>query len=243
MSKQEFLNGRITLYNADCLDFMANMQNKVDLILTDPPYLILNTQAGGKSELSKSIQSMNTEIKNSNLVSGFDYEKILNEFLRIGNDNIYIWCNKAQIPIYFEFFCKRNFSFEIIKWVKTNATPLFSNKYLSDTEYCLYFRKNSYCQPNSYEDASTLFLNPINQKDKQDWNHPTIKPLPIICKLIRNSSKENDLIFDGFSGSGTTAIACIKNNRRFIGCELDNKYFDLACKRIESELKQEDLFN
>ena len=145
--------------------------------------------------------------------------------------------------LYFEFFCKRNFSFEIIKWVKTNATPLFSNKYLSDTEYCLYFRKNSYCQPNSYEDASTLFLNPINQKDKQDWNHPTIKPLPIICKLIRNSSKENDLIFDGFSGSGTTAIACIKNNRRFIGCELDNKYFDLACKRIESELKQEDLFN
>jgi site-specific DNA-methyltransferase (adenine-specific) len=238
--KQEFLNGRIILYNTDCIEFMANMQEKVDLILTDPPYLILNTQAGSKSKLSKSIQSVNTEIADNNLVSGFDYEAILNEFIRI-NNNIYIWCNKAQIPIYFDFFCKKDFSFDIIKWVKTNAMPLFNNKYLSDTEYCLYFRKNSYCQPNSYEDASTLFLHPINQKDKQDWKHPTIKPLPIICKLMRNSSKENDLIFDGFSGSGTTAIACIRNNRRFIGCEIDNEYFDLACKRIESELKQGNL--
>jgi DNA modification methylase len=42
MSKQEFLNGRITLYNTDCLDFMANMQDKVDLVLTDPPYNILD---------------------------------------------------------------------------------------------------------------------------------------------------------------------------------------------------------
>jgi site-specific DNA-methyltransferase (adenine-specific) len=238
MVKQEFLDGKITLYNCDCLDFMANMQEKVDLILTDPPYLILNTQSGSKSELSKSIQKMNTEIKNSNLVSGFDYNKILNEFLRMGNNNIYIWCNKGQIPIYFDFFCKKDFSFDIIKWVKTNAMPLFNNKYLSDTEYCLYFRKNSYCQPNSYEDASTLFLNPINQKDKQDWKHPTIKPLAIICKLIRNSSQENELIFDPFSGSGTTAVACIKNNRKFIGCELNNEYFDIACKRIENELIQ-----
>jgi len=238
MVKQEFLDGKITLYNGDCLEFMANMQEKVDLILTDPPYLILNTQAGSKSKLSKSIQKMNTEIKNNNLVNGFDYEKILNEFLRIGNNNIYIWCNKAQIPIYFDFFCQKDFSFDIIKWVKTNAMPLFNNKYLSDTEYCLYFRKNSYCQPNSYEDASTLFLHQINQKDKQDWKHPTIKPLPIICKLIRNSSQENELVFDGFSGSGTTAVACIKNNRKFIGCELNNEYFDMACKRIENELIQ-----
>lgn len=243
MNKQEFLNGRITLYNGDCSQIMEKINNKeIDLILTDPPYLITNTKAGGKSNLSKSIQPMNNEISDNNLINGFNYELVLNELVRIGKNNIYIWCNKAQIPIYFDFFLKKHFSFDIIKWVKTNPVPLFSNKYLSDTEYCLYFRKNAYCCPQNFEDSSTLFLHPINQKDKKDWEHPTIKPLPIICRMIRNSSKENDLIFDGFAGSGTTAIASIKNNRRFIGCELNTRYFDMACKRIENELMQENLF-
>jgi site-specific DNA-methyltransferase (adenine-specific) len=49
-------------------------------------------------------------------------------------------------------------------------------------------------------------------------------------------------IFDGFLGSGTTAIACIRTKRRLIGCELDNEYFDKMCKRIEEELKQGNLF-
>ena len=82
---------------------------------------------------------------------------------------------------------------DIIIWNKTNALPLFNNKYLSDKEYCLYFRKGGYCSPKSYEDAKTVFLYPINIKDKKKWKHPTIKPEALIRKLIRNSSRENDM--------------------------------------------------
>lgn len=57
-----------------------------------------------------------------------------------------------------------------------------------------------------------------------------------------SNSKENDLIFDAFSGSFTTAIACLKTNRRFIGCELDPVYFEKACERIEEELRQPSFF-
>lgn len=78
---------------------------------------------------------------------------------------------------------------DIIIWNKTNALPLFNNKYLSDKEYCLYFRKGGYCSPKSYEDAKTVFLYPINIKDKKKWKHPTIK----LEALIRNSSRENDM--------------------------------------------------
>ena len=52
----------------------------------------------------------------------------------------------------------------------------------------------------------------------------------------------NKLIIDPFLGSGTTAIACINRNKDFLGYEIDNKYFDLACKRIEDHIKQSNLF-
>ena len=82
---------------------------------------------------------------------------------------------------------------DIIILNKTNALPLFNNKYLSDKAYCLYFRKGGYCSPKSYEDAKTVFLYPINIKDKKKWKHPTIKLQALIRKLIRNSSRENDM--------------------------------------------------
>lgn len=69
------------------------------------------------------------------------------------------------------------------------------------------------------------------------WKHPTIKPLNITEKIIRNSSKENNTILDPFMGSGTTGVACINTNRNFIGVELDEKYYKIAEERINSATK------
>ena len=63
--------------------------------------------------------------------------------------------------------------------------------------------------------------------------HPTQKPTKLLETLINNSSNSYDLIFDGFMGSGSTGVACVKTNRNFIGIELDKHYFDIAKKRIE----------
>ena len=219
----------------DCLKLMKEIPDgSIDLIVTDPPYLIENTKAGGKSNLAKSIQNMNDQIQNSNLTNGFDI-KILDELVRVMKKiNIYIWCNHKQIPMYIDYFVKGlNCSFDILIWNKTNAMPLFNNKYLTDKEYCLYFRKSAYCNPQSYEEAKTVFHQPINAKDKKQYQHPTIKPLNIIQTLIRNSSKEGDIILDPFLGSGTTAVAAVNTNRHYIGFELDEKYFDIACKRLD----------
>lgn len=78
--------------------------------------------------------------------------------------------------------------------------------------------------------------------NKEPKFHPCQKPIKVISYLINRFSFENDLIFDGFFGSGTTAISCIRTNRRFIGCELDPIYFEKACERINTELKQLTLF-
>lgn len=59
----------------------------------------------------------------------------------------------------------------------------------------------------------------------------------MIEEILNIHTNENDLIFDPFSGSGTTALACLNNSRKFIGSEIDEKYFKNACKRLNSEVK------
>ena len=64
--------------------------------------------------------------------------------------------------------------------------------------------------------------------------HPTEKPLNLLEIFIRQSSDENDVVFDGFGGTFSTGVACLNTNRRFIGIELDKNYFDVGSKRIEN---------
>ena len=76
----------------------------------------------------------------------------------------------------------------------------------------------------------------------QDNIHPTQKPVALIADLIRTYSNEGDTILDNCMGSGTTAVACIKEKRHFIGFELNKDYYDKACRRIDAERRQLSLF-
>lgn len=176
---------------------------------------------------------MNTQLEKGILTQGIN-DGLLEEMYRVmKKPNIYIWCNHKQIPQYLDFFVtQKGCNFDILIWKKTNATPLFNNKYLTDKEYCLYFRKGGYCNPQNYEDASTVWEQPINIYDKQLYQHPTIKPLEMIKRLVRNSSKEDEVIADFFIGSGTTAVAAKELNRNFIGFEIEKKWFKIARDRL-----------
>ena len=224
------------VYCADSYKAIKELPDKcIDLIVTDPPYLIENTNAGGNSKLAKSIQLMNNELAEGVLTEGVNVE-ILEEFVRVLKTiNIYIWCNHKQIPMYLDFFVnKYKCAFDVIIWNKTNAMPLFNNKYLTDKEYCLYFRKNGYCNPESYEDAKTVYYQPINVSDKEKFNHPTIKPINIIKTIIKNSSKQNDIIADFFMGSGTTCVASKDTDRQYIGFEIEEKWYNIAKDRLNN---------
>ena len=80
-------------------------------------------------------------------------------------------------------------------------------------------------------------------KDKNGQNlHDSQKPVGLFQTLISQSSKKGETILDPFMGSGTTAIACIREKRNFIGFELNKEYYDKACKRIKLEMMQPSLF-
>lgn len=231
------------IYNQDCLIGLKDIPDKtIDLVIIDPPYDIC-TKGGckGKTRIAKHMKNLEDELIKNDLVNAFNYS-VLDELVRVMKRiNIYIWCNGRQIPIYIKYFIEKlDCKLEILIWNKTNPMPLYSCKYMSDKEYCLYFRKNGYCQPKNYEDAKTVYYSTINIKDKKLYGHPTIKPVELIRKIIRNSSKENDLVLDCFLGSGTTAVASVLENRNYIGYEINKKYYEIAKKRINDTLNERD---
>lgn len=229
------------LYNGDCLEILKQISDKsIDLIVTDPPYDVDTSGGGGTINTIKKLDKSLKDLDDANISNGYDIELYNTEFVRVmKNINIYIWCNKVQIPDYFNFYVnKLKCKFDILCWHKGNALPTYSNKYLSDTEYCLYFRNSGRCYPANYEDAKTFYFAPINHKDKKIYGHPTIKPLDFTRKLIRNSSIEGQVVLDPFMGSGTTGHACQEEKRDFIGIEINKEYFAIAKNRIENHIVQ-----
>ena len=225
------------LINWDCIkemDKLIEQGVRVDLIIIDPPYEVSINWGGTVNNIKKLNKSLNEWIWKANLISWFDYDWVFERFEKIqDNINMYIFCWKKQIMRYLnKYVTEKKCTFDILFWHKNNALPTYSNKYLSDCEYILHFRKWAKCKPQNYEDAKTVYLGSINHKDKKIWNHPTIKPLDLVEKIIRNSSKEWDLVLDCFLGSWTTWVACRNLNRDFIWIELDETYFNIAKDRI-----------
>jgi len=144
--------------------------------------------------------------------------------------NIFIWCNKGQLKEIINYF--KDYSMEIIVWAKENPTPFTNNVWLSDLEYCLYFREQGVKLNDGYELKSKWYLSPINKKDKDLYDHPTIKPLELVKRHILHATQENDIVLDTFLGSGTTAVACKELNRRYIGFEISEEYYNISKDRL-----------
>ena len=169
-----------------------------------------------------------------NITMGIDYA-IFDELCRVMKSiNIYIWCSKLQILDIMKYFVEeKQCTFEILCWCKSNPIPTANGTYLSDIEYCLFFKgKGSPKLNDGYELKSKWYLSPINQSDKALFNHPTIKPLEFVKRHILHSTQPNDIVLDCFCGSGTTCIACRETGRRFIGMEIDPEYHKIAVNRL-----------
>lgn len=235
------------IYNMDCLEGMKQIPDgSVDAIITDPPYEFKDTTGGGAfgtcrgKSASKKGRTYHAEL--TPISEGIS-DEYLEEMCRVCKiPNIYLFCNKDQVPQFLNFGISRGLNFDILTWHKPDPTPMCGNKYLSDTEYIIFLRGKGAHVYGSYATKKKWFLQNSNTEDKELWGHPTIKPLNIIQTLIVNSSQEGDTVLDPFMGSGTTAVACIKEKRHFIGFELNKEYYDKACQRIDAEQRQLSLF-
>lgn len=218
------------LYQGDCLEVMKNIENgSVDLVVTDPPYEIATTGAGMYKQADKQyVKELN------GMKDGFS-EVVLDELCRVMKKiNIYFFCSQKQIiPLLDYFVKKKKCNWNILSWHKTNPIPACGNKYLTDTEFILFFREKGVKVYGSFDTKRTWYATPLNQSDKKKYGHPTVKPLFILENLVINSSQKGDVVLDCFMGSGSTGVAALNMKRNFIGIEFDEGYFKIAQNRIE----------
>ncbi len=216
------------IYNMDCMEGVRLLDDKsIDLVVMDPPYL-LDLQ---KIKNTTSINNYANELLD--LKDGFDL-KILDLLIpKMKKINMYIYCSKRQIKQLLEYFMNKGCNYELLTWHKQNPSPLTNNNYLPDTEYIVFAREKGVKLYGNYYTKRKYYISGVNQVDKKKYKHPTIKPLAFIENHIVNSSKEGDLVLDCYCGSGTTLVAALKNNRNYIGFEINKEYYEIAKKRIE----------
>ena len=233
------------LYNEDCLTALKELPDKsVDLVVTDPPYLIETDGAGffgkkydeyTKTGQKKQVGERYVMKEIDGMKNGFS-DEVLSELCRVMKKiNCYFFCSQKQIPILLDFFVnKRQCNWNLLTWHKTNPMPTCGNKYLPDTEFIMFFREKGVKIYGSFETKFTYYVTKRNMEDKKKYGHPTIKPLEIVKNLVINSSNEGDTVLDCFMGSGTTGVASKNLGRDFIGIETNKDYFETAKERIEN---------
>ncbi len=202
----------------DCLERMQEIPtNSIDMILADIPYGEVLQKSSGLRKLDR-LDANTCKI---------DLEKMIEQQVRVCKGSFYIFCGTEQISGIVSLFRKHNLSTRVGVWEKSNPSPMNGEKiWLSGLEFCVFARKpkatfNEHCK-------KAIWKSPSGRSKV----HPTEKPVILMEQLIKASTNENNTVLDFTMGSGTTGVACKNLGRKFVGIEMNEKYFEIAKKRI-----------
>jgi DNA modification methylase len=232
--------GNATLYLGDCREILPTLGN-VDAVITDPPFEIKN-----KFGTSSMYGFRRMEFH-------FDIKGVTDEVVIPALDDAFDKCNA------FHVFCDpeqyagianiaRAKGFTPKPWAKQklcSPPPMPGNWWPSSFELAMYgYKPCAYFGDKSAKRKNMMvfdsYRHSIRASEKED--HPTQKWLPMMLYLVNTMIKDGGTALDPFMGSGSTGVACTNLGRRFIGIELEPRYFDIACRRIEDAHRQQDMF-
>ena len=217
----------------DCLELLKSIpDNSIDLIVTDPPYKFEN-QGGGFYAKNKSTQRTYLDSLKKLGCCDFEPEEFLNNLKpKMKKFYGYFFCNKTLVKNYIQWAEDNKMNYDILVMGKSNPIPSFNNHHLSDLEYIIMIREKGtyFSKHKDIDDFRKFYITSCKK-----GIHPSEKPIEIIKRFIRVSSKEGDIVLDPFMGSGTTPVACVETNRHYIDFEIDENYYNIACKRLDEE--------
>lgn len=217
--------GNATLYLGDCLEILPTL-NKVDAVITDPPYGI--GEAAGKAKTRTS--GLTSKIRNAQ-----EYRRDYGDSNwddKTADEAVSLAISKATNSIVFggNYYDLPPTSCWLI-WDKLNGTTDFADCELAWTNLKKAVR------------IKKLLWNGCMRAERHiERVHPTQKPIGIMEWCAGHLPPNSSTILDPFMGSGTTGVACMNLGRKFIGIEIEPKYFEIACERIEQAQKQQRLF-
>ena len=221
------------IHKTDCLEFLYQTPDEqFDLIVTSPPYNFGGFNRNGRIRQYDSF---------SDKMSDEDYKvwitKILIECSRVLRQGGAMYWNHKGRFINYEYKhcfwiidkCPLNFAQHII-WKYPSQPDVAKIKWYPRKEDVFYFTKGK----PKYFNEDMAKLTDIWHINHQEGNaHPAPFPVSFAERCVLASSQKDDIVYDPFMGSGTTAIACVKNNRIYVGTEISEKYIALANKKID----------
>ena len=232
-----------TIYNENCLETMSKIDdNFVDLIVTSPPYnkgywsSNRNVNNGFKTK-SRRIEydNFNDNLKPEEYIK--IQKKIIEECLRILKPTGSLFYNHQPIqklhqeinPLYiYDFPLKQT-----IIWNRKNTPKIDKSYFFPIIEYIYWIQKTKTSRVK-FNRKKSLFNKCIWDISPDVRNKfPAPFPIEIPLNCILSCTNKNDIVYDPFIGSGTTALACVLTKRNYIGSEISKKYFEIVNKRIE----------
>lgn len=228
------------LFNADCFKKLKDIpDHSINLILCDPPYNLANYSTGNmnfdwRAEVNNDVAEWDEVTLNpADLVS--EFKRVIKP-----DGNIFIFTSYNLIGKYHEVFDPEFDTFQFMVWHKTNPIPnIRKSSFLNSCELivCLWNKGHTW-NFSKQNEMHNFIESPIcmGAERLKEPKHPTQKPVKILEHIIKIASNENDLVLDMFMGVGSTGVACMNLNRRFIGIELDKEYYNASVKRLK-ELK------
>jgi len=217
--------GNATMINADCMDVMRDMPDKVfDLAIVDPPYgikpLSVNENRDENSKYRRSMAKMLESAKGWNSIK--PTQAYFDDLFRVSKEQIIWGANNFTLPET-EYFCV---------WDKQQTVANFAS-----AEY-------AWVSMNQWKHPAKVFRYQIHKANAIEYKiHPTQKPTALYAFLLTNYAKPGQTILDTHLGSGSSAIAANNLGFKFTGIELDADYFDADVQRISEHYKQTTLFD
>lgn len=247
--------GSAEIVLADCIQWMEqasaeNPNGLFDTILTDPPYRLSND---GITCQSGKMVSVNKGKWDKSEGHKLDHEFNL-AWLSLGQKLLKkdgtIWVSATSHAAFSIGHAMKFLEFKILNdivWAKRNPPPNLSCRYFTHShEHLIWAAKNSRSKHTFHYAAMKTenlgkqmrsvweFLPPF-KSEKLFGKHPTQKPLALMRRCIAASTPSGGVVFDPFMGSGTTGVAAVLENRSFVGCENDARYFKLSVERLRAE--------
>ena len=226
-----------TLHNGDCLEYMRSMPSEsVDIIVTDPPYSSGTRQATNRT--ASNIPKRGEKWARAGVIWDTSYSTFglsvfmnvfMNEAKRIlkNGAHIYTFIDWRQYPLMTLSVEQAGlFVNNCLIWDK--GVYALGGNYRSQHEFIVFASRGNARELNGHDMGNVL-----TAKRKSGGEHPTEKPVELLQILLQYASNEGDTVFDPFMGSGSTGVAAIQTNRKFVGCEIEQKYYSLAESRIK----------
>jgi site-specific DNA-methyltransferase (adenine-specific)/modification methylase len=225
-----------SIIQGDCFDLIKEIEtNTVDLILTDPPYNLAKHSTGNikfkwRGDVNNDIAEWDRK--------DIEPDKLADEFIRIlkPDGNLFVFCSYNLIGKWYDALDHKFDATNFFVWHKTNPIPkFFKNGFLNSCEImlCCWNRKHKWNFSNQKEMhnffESSICSSPERLKNPK---HPTQKPIKLLEHIIKIASNENDTVLDPFMGVASTGVAALQLNRKFIGIELVEEYYNASKKRL-----------